>query len=518
MSFSTIRTSGVAIVVLVAASTVFGVAPAHAAAGCVTGMFDLDGDGHKDVAVGAPNASVDGKAGAGLVQIRMRTDAGEVVRTLTAPLPHPGDHFGAAVGDVDLSKHADELSPCSSLVVGAPGWDAGSDLDAGAVFVFPTLDATPPLRLDQNFNDESPGTQSNAHFGAVITEQSTGNQGGALGRDPVFYASAPDYDLGVTTDAGVVQRITLTQSSTPSVAGVQTITGDGFRASAEKGDRFGAAMTGTPYPDELVVGVPGESIGNARRAGEVMFWTPESARVVNQDSAGVPGVAESGDGFGSAVFLGSEVANEAQRGGHVVPTRLFVGTPREDIAGKADAGGVVQLTYDPPASVGQRGRILTSGAGFWTQDTAGVAGSAEQGDRFGSATESLDLSTTGAATFVVGTPGEDLGSVRDAGAVYTLGGGRVYDESSAGVPGTVEAGDLFGATLGSLRDIATGLPLSSVPPGPGTWSGGLLVGVPGEDGSGVVVSGLPHGTSTTSRQWSGPGPGARYGAVLSATR
>jgi len=518
----TTRNAALATMVLAAATMTVALPAAHAEPGCATGMFDFNGDGHKDVAVGEPGATVNGKAGAGLVEIRMRTDQGEVVRTVTAPAPRAGDHFGAAVGDVDLSTHDQELSTCSSLVVGAPGWDAGSDLDAGAVFVYPTLDAT-PLRLDQNFNDKAPGTQSNAHFGAVLTEQSTGNQGNQLGRDPAFYASAPDYDLGVTTDAGVVQRITLTRSGDPAVAEVQTITGDsGFRGSAEKGDRFGAAMTGTPYPDELVVGAPGESIGGATQAGEIWFWTPDvqSVQVINQNSSGIPGAAESGDGLGSSLFLGSEVAAAAKSRGHDVPVRLFVGTPREDIAAKPDAGGVVQLSYVPPAAPGQHGRIVTSGATFWTQDSSGVAGSAESGDLFGATVESLDLTTAGTPTFVAGAPGEDIGSIRDAGAVITLGGSRSYDQNAAGVPGSVESGDRFGGTLGSWRDIAVDLPHASVPPGPGTWSRGLLVGVPGEDSaSGAVVSGLPHGSVSSGAQWlRGTGPGAGYGAALSATR
>jgi hypothetical protein len=521
MSFSTISRSGVAVAVLVAVSTTVGIAPAQAEPGCTSGMLDLNGDGHKDVAVGAPDATVNGKAGAGLVEVRMRTDAGEVVRTVTAPLPKAGDHFGAAVGDVDLSSHEDEGIICSSLVVGAPGWDAGSDLDAGAVFVFPTLDAT-PVRLDQNFNEESPGTQADAHFGAVLTEQSTGSGDNQLVRDPVFYASAPDYDLGVTTDAGVVQRIRLAGSGNPAVEEIQTISGSsGFRGQAEKGDRFGAAMTGTPYPDELVVGAPGESIGSATSAGEIWFWTPDgqSQQVINQNTAGIPGTAETGDGFGSSVFLGTEVANAAHLRGHDVAVRLFVGTPREDLAGKADAGGVVQLGYTPPTGPGGHGRLVTSGALFWTQDSAGVAGAPEAGDLFGSATESLDLTTAGIPTFVTGAPGEDLGSVKDAGAGYTLGGNRSYDQNTAGVPGSVEAGDRFGAVLGSWRDIGAAPP-PSVPPGPGTWSSGLLVGAPGEDaGRGVVVRGLPHGSVAAGTQWVRTANGAaRYGAALSATR
>ena len=81
-------------------------------------MNDFDGDRNKDVVVGSPNATVGGASQAGRVQVRL---SGGGVVNLTAPgVPHAGDHFGAAVGDVDLSSRSGALS-CSSLVVGAPG-------------------------------------------------------------------------------------------------------------------------------------------------------------------------------------------------------------------------------------------------------------------------------------------------------------------------------------------------------------------------------------------------------------
>src|SRR4029078_5755106 len=105
----------------------------------------------------------------------------------------------------DCCAGSEALSACSSLVVGAPGQDVNGEVDAGAVYVYPTLSSA-PTRLDQDFNKEAPGVQGRAHFGGVITEHRTGDAEVELSRAPVLYASAPDYDLGVTTDAGVVQR------------------------------------------------------------------------------------------------------------------------------------------------------------------------------------------------------------------------------------------------------------------------------------------------------------------------
>lgn len=518
-SRGTARNAVFAALGLAAATLVAGVPAAQAEPGCVSGMNDFNNDGRKDVVVGIPNASIDGHAGAGAVEVRMRDEGGAAFsRTITAPNPHAGDHFGAAVGDVDLSSHVDEMDGCSSLVVGAPGTDVNGEPDAGVVYVFQTLDSAPAM-IDQNFTDEAPGTQPGAHFGAAVTEQSTGSNGNNLVRPPVFYAAAPDYDLGVTTDAGVVQRIDIEVTENGLTSSTQTITAaSGYLGSSQVGDRFGAAMTGTPYEDELVIGAPGRTTGSAKKAGAIFFWTPTKRQLITQDSTYVPGANESGDAFGSAVFIGSEVKNAAFTTGHDVPIRILVGVPREDVAGKADAGGVMQLTYTPHTETDGHGRIYLPGAVFWTQNTAGVAGSAETGDLFGSSVESLDLTSGGAVTFVAGAPGEDLGGVIDTGGVATLGGNQWYDEASPGVPGTRERGDRFGAVLGSARDIYADRG-SPEPPGPGQWSRGLLVGSPGENtGDGTIVIGLPHGSVTSGTRINPPVLDGAYGSALGATR
>jgi hypothetical protein len=84
----------------------------------------------------------------------------------------------------------------------------------------------------------------------------------------------------------------------------------------------------------------------------------------------------------------------------------------------------------------------------FTQNSAGVGGSAQGGDHFGAA-----LSPYGAA---IGVPGDDVGKLKDAGTVQVLDPNvvtgaltplRSLSQNSAGVPGTAEAGDQFGAAL-----------------------------------------------------------------------
>ena len=221
-------------------------------------------------------------------------------------------------------------------------------------------------------------------------------------------------------------------------------------------------MSATPFPDELLVGAPGESLGGATRAGAITFWTPESVQYLHQDSAGIPGAAETGDGFGATIFLGSEVDMAAQRIGEDQAMRLFVSAPFEDVNGQADAGAITQLVLDPPLGQGTRSKVVVSGARSWTQDSAGVAGGAEAGDRFGVSVGSLDLQPSdenggnipdpGAPLFVAGAPGEDIEGVVDAGAVLSLGEEPVVRRGDPGRARDSRAG-------------ATGSAPDSVPPG-----------------------------------------------------
>ncbi|MEI5098347.1 FG-GAP-like repeat-containing protein [Streptomyces sp. PmtG] len=92
-----------------------------------------------------------------------------------------------------------------------------------------------------------------------------------------------------------------------------------------------------------------------------------------------------------------------------------------------------------------------------TQDSPGVPGVGETGDRFGADISAGDVNGDGFADVAVGVPGEDIGSgsgrVTDAGSVVLLKGARsglsgagaqAFDQSKPGVPGASEAEDWFG--------------------------------------------------------------------------
>ena len=99
-----------------------------------------------------------------------------------------------------------------------------------------------------------------------------------------------------------------------------------------------------------------------------------------------------------------------------------------------------------------------------TQNSPGIPGTAEAGDRFGAAL-SINYSGRlgGIVDVAVGVPNEDIGSLADAGSVIVLQDlydpvetAVALDQNSAGVPGVAEAGDRFGRSLDSVNVISDG--------------------------------------------------------------
>lgn len=274
-------------------------------------------------------------------------------------------------------------------------------------------------------------------------------------------------------------------------------------SSPSPGARFGAALSETTTAKEqylLMIGAPGYD-RPATDAGAVYLVQVDlgtgahrAPLLVDQDTPGVAGSARKGDGFGS-VLSGN-----------------LVGVPSKDVGTATDAGAVVRLliTSNSP-------QLVIAGQ-EWTQNSPGVAGTAESGDRFGA-------SLSDGGYVAVGVSGEDVGKLRDAGMVHLFRQTsqfsksgfsqlRSYTQDSDGVPGTAEAGDQFGAAV-AVGDLESG------------ESGfNLWIGAPGESIGAVARAGsvtrLALGGSRlpTTALYSGhglpgtPEPGDRLGAVL----
>ncbi|MBB6038291.1 FG-GAP repeat protein [Phytomonospora endophytica] len=207
---------------------------------------------------------------------------------------------------------------------------------------------------------------------------------------------------------------------------------------SEYNDHFGAAHASLDWNrdgcDDLVVGAPGESIGSTGGAG--MIWVipgapgglnPAGAIALQQNSPDVPEVREEGDAFGAA--LAASVTSDG------VPY-LLVSAPGESIGSVEDAGAVWYWR-----------------AGAWdfiSQNSTGVAGTAETRDGFGATLAVTDR------YFAVGTPDEGIGWNDMAGMVHvfsnTFRAGAPtplagFSQDTPGISGGPETYDQFGSSL-----------------------------------------------------------------------
>ena len=171
---------------------------------------------------------------------------------------------------------------------------------------------------------------------------------------------------------------------------------------------------------------------------------------------------------------------------------VAIGVPNEDAASQADAG-VVQVFY------GSASGTTTGGSQLWFQNSSNIPDSAEANDRFGAALATGDVNNDGYADLIVGVPGEDVGSIKDAGMVEVIlgsssgltgSGSTAWTEDTSGVPDTAEATDRFGAALAVGRfDGSTGADVA--------------IGVVGENagaGAVTVLRGSSSGLTTTGAQ------------------
>lgn len=207
---------------------------------------------------------------------------------------------------------------------------------------------------------------------------------------------------------------------------------------------------------ELVVGAPGEAIGSVAGAGAVQVIrgsangpTAAGDQFWSQDTPGVAGGAEAWDRFGDSVASG-----DFDSDGYA---DLAIGVPGEAIGSIAGAG-MVHVLY------GTGSGLTSTGSQTWHQDTPGVPGACEVGDRFGDTLAAGDVNGDGFDDLVIGSPGEGIGAVAHAGSVALLRGtaaglsatgAQAWSQDSPGVADAAEAPawfEEFGTAL-ALGDV-----------------------------------------------------------------
>ncbi|WP_241740940.1 FG-GAP-like repeat-containing protein [Streptomyces sp. L2] len=99
---------------------------------------------------------------------------------------------------------------------------------------------------------------------------------------------------------------------------------------------------------------------------------------------------------------------------------------------------------------GSKSGLSTARRQTITQNTAGVPGSAEAFDQFGAATATADLNRDGYADLVVTAPYEDTASRKDAGLLTVLWGGKNGLTAGALLPNPSPYGDYYGTDVAAV--------------------------------------------------------------------
>ncbi|MER7489158.1 VCBS repeat-containing protein [Streptomyces sp. NPDC126497] len=317
---------------------------------------------------------------------------------------------------------------------------------------------------------------------------------------------SPYEDIGTAADSGFVH---LVYGSPEGLnAGGRAVkefyqgNGKALAGAAEAGDWAGYAVaagktaSGSPY---LLIGLPGESVGTVEDAGTFCYvhGTAQTVVCVGQDTDAGGAVAEQDDRFGSSLAATS--------------THFAVGNPGESLGTTTFAGGVSVFSHTLSSG---RPKLLTGMA----QDQDAVLGAEEVGDQFGAAVAMVPYRASGATStteslLAVGTPGEDLATTVDAGAVqvFRIAANGTFteiawiDQNTTDVAGETEAGDFFGQRLAAVN---------TAPNATSTGTNArLAIGVPGEESSeehrdkgGVQIVPLV-GAPGASDEWIDPGYG-----------
>lgn len=427
-------------------------------------VVDFNGDGRPDVAVGAPGGTIGDATKAGYVSVVYGGSKGLDPATHvdisqnTPGVPGPavtGNAFGTSVVPADLNGDG-----YTDLVVGTPGADDGAAVDVGTVTIL--WGGPQGLTTGTTLDTGEPPTDRSGLGRVVVAGDFDGDGTPDLamisGESDVrfFYdvgqdgtaARTADMDLGLTeNDSVITQDIAAGDVNGDGITDLVAIDTDTDEEDAYRGTLFlggggggsdgSAGMTrvgvlkdakGNNLSGEqaaigdlnhdgygdIVIGhgidgfdsdvdlpTKGGALGIAYGGSHGLSTTLKPVWI-NQDTTGVPGVGERGDGMGTSVAV-----EDVNGDGYA---DVVTGVPNEEFSGIPGAGSFLILKGGPKGLTG-------SGAQVFSQNTSGFPGVAEKDDHFGATVAVLGATATEGAQVVIGDPDENAGN----GSVWAMG-------------------------------------------------------------------------------------------------
>jgi hypothetical protein len=364
---------------------------------------------------------------------------GGLTATLDAPASAaPGPDCDTSGQDTDWSVQNTNVDLSSDVVVGVPHASVGGLANAGVVDIHHPNESPPPpvpQRFGEAFLGQTPHAGDGFGTAVAYTDvDSTGQLGSGV---------CEDLAIGAPGAAGGRGRVTVARGGNAGIQATPAVTLTGRNA----GDHFGATLAIAGR--DVWVGAPDQNVGGRAGAGAVYHYRITGngsltfVQAVSENTAGVPGTAEVDDHFGAVLSA------------RFSDGRLAVGEPDEDAGRVRDAGAVTLIATGPQGEITRASKI--------SQNTPGVPGSAQAGDRLGA-------SVSQGAMLAVGVPGQTVRGRRSAGLVQvfrTGGSGSVQltptttlTQESPTIPGASEVGDQFGAAVlgGNGQSLWIGVP------------------------------------------------------------
>ena len=378
-------------------------------------LGDLEADGVRDLAVGAPGDD-EGGDNRGAVWILFMDSSGQVdvqrkIADSQGGFParlNNNDRFGSAVAGIgDLNSDG-----VNDLAAGAPGTD-GDKSDQGAIWLL-FLDDQGRVRDQRKIADGFAGFNGKLskgdRFGSAVTSIGDVNGDGVTD----LAVGAPNSDDGAD-DAGAVWILFMSADG-QRVDSQRKIANDSgsFREKLRSGDLFGSAVAGIGDLDgdgipDLAVGAPGfDDEKDNQGAVWILFLNTDGrvrqAQLLSRGSGGFDGKLDTDDQFGSAVAAVGDLDNDSI-------TDLAVGAPNDN-DGATEAGAIWILFMETS------GRSIDSQK--ISQKSGSFDGKLEAADHFGSAVAGIgDLDNDGTADVSVGAPNDDDGGTNQ-GAAWVL--------------------------------------------------------------------------------------------------